>query len=138
MAKSTIHTKVLDSRFTGYSYFKYQVSVINLPTDQRMTASRGAYSDLLKIIDFNKIRDWCWDTWGASCDLKDYDRILELKGYPSVSSYSDRMEIIEDYGLNTKWCFANESIAMADGRQRDRRIYLRGDEELAWLELRWK
>jgi hypothetical protein len=48
------------------------------------------------------------------------------------------MEIIEDYGLNTKWCFANESIAMADGRQRDRRIYLRGDEELAWLELRWK
>mgnify|MGYP003642202641 CR=1 FL=1 len=138
MAKSTIHTKELDSRFTGYSYFKYQVTLINLPTDQRMTASRGAYADLLRIIDFNKIRDWCWDTWGASCDLKDYDRILELKGYPSVSSYSDRMEIIEDYGLNTKWCFANESIAMADGRQRDRRIYLRGDEELAWLELRWK
>ncbi len=137
MAKSTIHAKVLDSRFTGYSYFKYQISVINLPTDQRMTASRGAYSDLLKIIDFNKIRDWCWDTWGASCDLKDYDRILELKGYPSVSSYSDRMEIIEDYGLNTQWCFYNEDI-QAPGRQRDRRIYLRGDKELAWLELRWK
>ena len=121
MAKSTIHAKVLDSRFTGYSYFKYQVSVINLPTDQRMT----------------KIRDWCWDTWGASCDLKDYDRITELKGYPSINTYSDRLEIIEDYGLNTQWCFYNEDI-QAPGRQRDRRIYLRGDKELAWLELRWK
>ena len=137
MAKSTIHTKELDSRFTGYSYFKYQVTLINLPTDQRMTASRGAYSNLLKIIDFNKIRDWCWDTWGASCDLKDYDRILELKGYPSVSSYSDRMEIIEDYGLNTKWSFRNDDI-QAPGRLRDRKIYLRSDEELAWLGLRWK
>ena len=30
MAKSTIHTKELDSRFTGYSYFKYQVTVDKL------------------------------------------------------------------------------------------------------------
>ena len=137
MAKSTIHTKELDSRFTGYSYFKYQVTLINLPTDQRMTASRGAYADLLRIIDFNKIRDWCWDTWGASCDLKDYDRLTELKGMPSVNTYTDRIEILDDYGLNAKWCFSNEDI-QAPGRHRDRRIYLCSDEELSWLHLRWK
>ena len=137
MSNSKLITKKLDSRFTGNQYFKYQVTLLNLPEGDRFSPTRGFYEDLLKIIDYNKIRDWCWDTWGASCDLKDYDRITELKGYPSINTYSDRLEIIEDYGLNTQWCFYNEDI-QAPGRQRDRRIYLRGDKELAWLELRWK
>ena len=65
------------------------------------------------------------------------DRIAELKQYPSINTYTDRNEILDDYGLNAKWCFSNEDIP-APGNQRDRRIYLRGNEELAWLELRWK
>ena len=54
-----------------------------------------------------------------------------------LNTYSDRLEIIEDYGLNTKWSFRNDDI-QAPGRLRDRKIYLRSDEELAWLGLRWK
>ena len=135
--KSKLITKTLDSRFTGNQYFKYQITLLNLPEGDRFSPTRGVYSDLLKIIDYNKIRDWCWDTWGASCDLKDYDRIAELKQYPSINTYTDRIEILDDYGLNAKWCFSNEDIP-APGNQRDRRIYVSGDEELSWLHLRWK
>ena len=134
--------------YSGSQHFKY---LVNIDSFQAMMdgphIGRGAQSELLKIIDYNKIRDWAWDTWGPSCDLKDYDRIAELKGWSSLPmpwiAIDASIDVIEDCGLNTHWCFSNERLVdidnrPLDGRGRSRGIYLAGDEELAWLELRWK
>ena len=47
MSKSKLITKKLDSRFTGNQYFKYQVTLLNLPEGDRFSqheASTKTYS----------------------------------------------------------------------------------------------
>ena len=59
---------------------------------------------LAKIIDFNKLRDWCWDTWGPSCDMKDYDCIHECQ----VLKPSTHNDNGTNNTLNEHWCWSNE------------------------------
>ena len=100
------------------------------PQYERFSPRPLAQTDLSKIIRFNQLRDWCWDTWGPSCDLKDYDRVHELHNYVSLAQYNDSTYTYN--ALNEHWCWSNEE----DHRQK--RIYLAGDEERTWLETRWR
>ena len=65
----------LDGRFKGNDIFTWMCTTIIKPQYERFSPRPLAQTDLAKIIKFNQLRDWCWDTWGPSCDLKDYDRI---------------------------------------------------------------
>ena len=131
---SIVSTK-LDNRFTGYKHFQYRANLTSSqPVPEMFSSTQGGYADLINIIDHVKLRDWCWDTWGPSCDLKDYIRIAELRVFLAVN---ERTRQSEDYELNEHWCFSNESIVNTR-IGRERRIYLAGDAELAWLGLKWQ
>ena len=126
--KGSLQFTELDGRFKGNDIFKWMVSITHNPEYQRFTPMPLAQSDLAKIIDFNKLRDWCWDTYGSSCDLKDYDRVHELSNYTSLAQYNDSTHKT----LNEHWCWSNEE------NHGQRRIYLSSDEERVWLETRWQ
>ncbi len=114
--------------FKGNDIFTWMCTTIIQPQYERFSPRPLAQTDLAKIIKFNQLRDWCWDTWGQSCDLKDYDRIHKLSHYVSLAQYNDNTHDT----LNEHWCWSNEE----DHRQK--RIYLAGDEERTWLETRWR
>jgi hypothetical protein len=118
----------LDGRWKGYDIFKWCCVTKTPPKYERFHARPLAHSDLSTIINFNKVRDWCWDMWGPSCDLKDYDRVHELSNYMSLAQYNDSTYDT----LNEHWCWSNEEV------HKQRRIYLAGDEERVWLETRWQ
>ena len=118
----------LDGRWKGNDIFTWMCTTIVKPQYERFSPRPLAQSDLAKIIKFNQLRDWCWDTWGPSCDLKDYDRIYELSNYVSLAQYNDNTHDT----LNEHWCWSNEE----DHKQK--RIYLAGSEERTWLETRWR
>ena len=105
----------LDGRWKGNDIFTWMCTTIVKPQYERFSPRPLAQSDLAKIIKFNQLRDWCWDTWGPSCDLKDYDFIHENGG-----------------NLNEHWCWSNEED------QKQKRIYLASDAERTWLETRWR
>jgi hypothetical protein len=44
----------LDKRFAGHQHFKHRAEI----------AGHQQY----RIEEFNKIRTWCWETWGAGCE----------------------------------------------------------------------
>lgn len=69
-----------------------------------------------KIKGFNEIRDWCIETWGKSIERDQY-------------LY---MEDMDPTGiqLNPAWCWHSEDHKM--------NIYLQGEPEKMWAELRWK
>jgi hypothetical protein len=101
----------LDGRWKGSDIFTWMCTTVIKPQYERFSPRPLAQSDLAKIIKFNQLRDWCWDTWGPSCDLKDYDRIHELSNYVSRSNEEDHKQ---------------------------KRIYLAGSKERTWLETRWR
>ena len=101
-----------------------------MPEYERFSPMPLSQSDLAKIIDFNKLRDWCWDTYGPSCDMKDYDFIHEV----SLAQHNDN-----GGNLNEYWCWSNENYdANKNARKTNRRIYLATDKERTWLETRWR
>ena len=120
----------LDGRFKGHDIFKWMVTATHLPEYQRFSPMPLSYPHLTKIIDFNKLRDWCWDTYGPSCDMKDYDFIHEV----SLAQHNDN-----GGNLNEYWCWSNENYdANKNARKTNRRIYLATDKERTWLETRWR
>lgn len=46
----------LDRRHNGFTRFNYRVEFYEIP-------------------QFNQIRDWCWETWGSSCELDHASRV---------------------------------------------------------------
>ena len=56
----------LDRRWKGHDMFEWTCIASVLPQYERFAPKPLAHSDLSKIINFNKLRDWCWDTWGPS------------------------------------------------------------------------
>ena len=128
--KGSLQFTELDGRFKGNEVFKWMVTITHNPEYQRFTPMPLAQSDLAKIIDFNKLRDWCWDTYGPSCDMKDYDFIHEV----SLAQHNDN-----GGNLNEYWCWSNENYdANKNARKTNRRIYLATDKERTWLETRWR
>jgi hypothetical protein len=89
-----------DNRHTGSYLFKYYVVV------PRYESING------RLVNFIAMREWCWETWGASCE-RDF-----------------HIRIIESELLNEKWCWHTDS-------KHEMRLYLKSETELNWLLLRW-
>ena len=118
--------KELDGRHSGNGIFKYYVCTLPPPTYQRFYPNTRLDFHMNKVFDFILLRNWCWDTWGPSCDFKDYVNIhyakLDAKYAPNI---------INKLELNDHWTFSND-------REKECRIYLKSDEDLAWLKIRWE
>jgi hypothetical protein len=96
----------LDRRHTGYSHWKYFVEL-------KYSLSYTPLHEQNR--DFYEWREWCWEQWGASKELHDFD---------------DRFDLFDGtYSSNAKWCWLN--------RDGTRRIYLKNTEEASAFTLRW-
>jgi hypothetical protein len=83
--------KQLDRRFSGYGNFKYHI--------QFQTNELQKFSD---------VRNWCWQTWGPSCELEHYNKINPPNGF---------------------WCWGSTEWYI--------RIYLATPAEYSWFLLKW-
>jgi hypothetical protein len=98
----------LDGRYTGYPWFSHYVTV---------TQPRGITYNQTSIKLFNEIRNWCWETWGPSCELYDYDYLRRSADKAS-----------EDKDVNPYWSwFVKNNV---------RRIYLTQKGKV-WFDLSW-
>jgi hypothetical protein len=73
--------------------------------------------------DFHDVRDWCWQTWGASKELDEW--LLYDRNHPSWRFANEELTNCQ----NPYWCWVND-----DHR---RRIMLTGPEEVALFKLRF-
>ena len=97
----------LDGRHRGTDTFKYYVTV---------KEKGNIFSARARYIPFFKLRCLCAETWGMSCEREMY---LKAK-------HEKNTEI-----LNNHWAWHT------DLNNSQYRIYLKGDEERAWLLLKW-
>lgn len=56
----------LNGRYTGYPRFTHYV------TSPPLRFGTNVWNKFTSIENYNKLRDRCWETWGPSCDLRDY------------------------------------------------------------------
>lgn len=94
----------LDKRNKGCGHFKYYL----VPRH-------------LKRPDFHEVREWAWQTWGASKELEEW-----LYDYSRMNGYKPH----EVFCHNERWCWDNVNY--------NRRLYLKSDEELMMFKLRWE
>ena len=98
--------KKLDQRYNGGEHFKYMVDVTRSISLQNPNKYQGS-NRMEKLQAFVDMRTWCWETWGASCEMGAY---LPLK---------------------------QEQVWSWDSEHANLRIYLKTDKELAWFQLKW-
>lgn len=101
----------LDRRYTGYRQFKFLIEFVRygfLPQS----------NDRLKF--FLKVREWCQDTWGHTCERDFHIRLSEdiTKG-----------EI--EYKTNPHWAWHSDATTGVV------RIYFKDQQEFDMFTLRW-
>ena len=75
--------KLLDGRFTGNELFQYRIDFNNIQREQ-----------------FKQIRNWCWETFGSSCELH-YLSVDENKVWAwTTDSYRVRLYLKSDKEVN--------------------------------------
>lgn len=95
----------LDGRHAGSQQWKYYAEI----------ESRALASIEVRRRMFHDWRVWCWDTWGPSKELTDYDH----------------QDLYDDVRCsNAHWCWLNDEFDR-------RRIYLRTDADAEIFSLRW-
>lgn len=99
--------KKTDKRHTGHHEWQYVVVVERTPTTMF-----GTTTLIQKTQDLNTIREWCWITYGPSCELE-----LWL---PLPDAHT---------GKNEHWCWHTNFNNF--------KIYLRTDKEANWFKLKW-
>ena len=99
----------LDKRHRGHDEFQYYVTVQDKPI-HRYRPGGTSY------VGFFALRSLCAETWGLSCERELYLKLKHENRY------------IE---LNNHWAWHTD---INNGQYR---IYLRSDEERAWLLLKW-
>jgi hypothetical protein len=99
--------KKTDKRHTGGGQWKWLVIV-----ERRPAVPYGSPAMIQKTQDLNEIRDWCWQTYGASCELEFWLRVPE-----------------DGQKRNEKWCWHTNYDNF--------KIYLRTDKEVNWFKLKW-
>ncbi len=100
----------LDRRHRGFEEFKHYVIVEPKPTHRYRPGERHSFSGYLRL------REVCTNVWGFSCERELY---LKLK------HERPNME------LNNHWVWHTD---INNGQYR---IYLKSDQEKAWLLLQW-
>lgn len=99
--------KRTDKRHTGNLFWQYVVII-----DRRPTTVFGKPSMIQRTQDLNEIRNWCWETYGSSCEL---ERWLDIPD--------------ESVGKNEHWCWHTNFDNW--------KIYLRTEKEANWFKLKW-
>jgi hypothetical protein len=99
--------KKTDKRHTGQEYWQYIVIV-----EKDKNVSYGHQAITQKSQHLNLIREWCWQTYGSSC---------ELDLWMSIPDQST--------GKNEKWCWHTNFNNF--------KIYLRTEKEANWFKLKW-
>jgi hypothetical protein len=98
--------KKTDRRHTGSQEWQY-IAIIN----QELYSGRAGRID--RMANLNKVRDWCWETYGPSCELEFWLAVNSEKKEP----------------VNEKWCWHTNYDNF--------KIYLRTDKEVNWFKLKW-
>lgn len=99
--------KRTDKRHTGHQDWLYLVTVERQPI-----SAFGSMTTIQKIADLNTIREWCWTTYGPSCELE-----LWLSAADNTPS------------KNVHWCWHTN--------YNNYKIYLRTEKEANWFKLKW-
>ena len=99
--------KKTDKRHTGGYQWKWLVIVERQPTTQFGTPTK-----IQKSQNLNEIREWCWTTYGPSCELEFW--LCMPEGSQS---------------RNEHWCWHTNFD--------NYKIYLRTDKEANWFKLKW-
>lgn len=97
-----------DRRMNGVEYFDYIASPKMTKYDLQGLSHKQRYYQTMLV----EVRDWCWQTWGSSCELSFY---MSLRGFDSA--------------LNDRWCWHTEYDS--------HKIYLKSDKEANWFKLKW-
>ena len=97
--------KKTDKRHTGHEQWQYLVIVERQPQ-----TPFGSFTHLYKTKDLNQLREWCWTTYGPSCELEFWLRLPETE-------------------RNCHWCW--------NTNYNNFKIYLRTDKETNWFKLKW-
>lgn len=98
-----IKIKKTDKRMTGYGQFKYYVDIRN---------DRGEVFGT-NLEKFYEIRQWCWETWGISREVNEYNS----KEYAWLTDQ------------NIHWSWINDAYRA--------RLYLFDKSEATLLTLKW-
>lgn len=101
----------LDRRYTGYRQFKFLIEIL--------TPGYG-YRNNDRLRYFLKVREWCHDMWGHTCERDFYIQLIE-----DISSN----EVL--YNVNPHWSWHSNT---ADSSYK---IYFKDQEELDMFILRW-
>lgn len=109
-----LKVKKANGKFNCYPHFMYVLTV-----DYKKKMSSRNENIILKQ-EWFEVREWCWETWGASKELDSWltDRNLAIN------------EMDKLVGHNAQWCWQNDTYST--------RIYLATDKELNWYKLRWE
>jgi hypothetical protein len=100
----------LDRRYRGYRQFKFLIEFVRrgfLPQN----------NDRLK--NFLKVREWCQDTWGHTCERDFHIRLSE-----------DITKSEIEYKTNPHWAWHSTNNGVF-------RIYFKDQQELDMFTLRW-
>jgi len=124
--------KKLDGRNTGHGVFKYYARVLTDYDYRRFTPARTINYDVTRTMNFLILRKWAWDTWGPSCEFREYMNLWQAKeqNWYNRTLTGKVDEKIKEFPINPHWCFENDS-------SKESRIYIRGDEEKMWFEMKW-
>jgi len=99
--------KRTDKRHNGHKDWQYIVVVQSLPS-----ARWGTDSKIQKTKFLNELREWCWTTYGPSCELELWLTLPEGA-----------------VGKNDKWCWHTNFDNF--------KIYLRTEKEANWFKIKW-
>lgn len=97
-----------DRRMNGVEHFEYVASPKIIKHDIFGTANKSKYLQLSLI----EVREWCWQTWGPSCELTFFMSLQGVEGLPT-----------------DRWCWHTEFDS--------HKIYLKTDKEANWFKLKW-
>ena len=99
--------KKTDKRHSGNHEWQYLVVV-----ERGLVTRLGNTALVHKATDLNSIREWCWTTYGPSCELELWLNIPD--NTPSK---------------NTHWCWHTNFNNF--------KIYLRTEKEANWFKMKW-
>jgi hypothetical protein len=99
-----IEIRKTDKRHAGHDHFAYVLEIKSNP---------GKFDRQLRRFEFNQVREWAWQTYGASCDREHWLNMNENNRFP----------------VNPLWCWHTEFNEL--------KIYFATDKEANWAKLKW-
>ena len=100
-----IEIRKTDKRHSGSQHFAYVLEI--------KTGLGEKFDRPQRHFDFNRVRDWAWQTYGSSCDREHWLNMNENNRFP----------------VNPHWCWHTEFNEL--------KIYFATEKEANWAKLKW-